>query len=284
MKTIFIKNIVLCAMCFYQVCFAAAQMSQEGVQIRPNLSRQQGIALSLCQFKMQAREVIEASHLDREKGATIIFWFAGILGLRDKAETFFRNNIMNPLGANNTLWGYDLSAWGVLLNLKKYRETQYEIQDYEKLKLMIECSERDYNNFNCVLSYKFFVWLKEVLQRYPEFIKQILERDFIYEKSRGHADQEAGMTLDRLQAVVPDVQWGTLLQGTRLKGYPISSAYSSLQYLEGLFLIQEAAKKTNRIVFFLQNDEYIYYFDPARQKTIDDFVSDIRRCPHVGSK
>jgi len=194
----------------------------------------------------------------------IILWYMGPNGLKLEAVNFYRDKISNFLSnPENTsrINLFDLAAWKSFTNV------------HESINKIHVCAKKinayGLENLRCVTSAEifdeFYSIKNENLVRFVQ--KTVLNRTFIYQSSLTFAD--TGITV------------GQIFKKNCPILHPISSldtskAYSPIQYLEGLFLIDKLVKQKLEksqdieLAFVLPNDESKYYRDEE-----DSFRNDL---------
>jgi len=201
----------------------------------------------------------------------IIVWGAGEDGLTERSLLFYRNNVFKKLNArfktNYCCFFYDLSAWRCLKNpninpLEPLFPLATQFNEYMRQKEF---------NVQLLSSSEFFQYLLLTQQTNEYFIDYamnvILKRDAIWQVSKN---------FKILNGI--NVEYTFLQKINIFQDYltlDTASIYSSIQYLEAIFLVKNIIEKelaqnpdANEInvVFLLPKGETHYYRDSKNQQ------------------
>lgn len=200
----------------------------------------------------------------------ILLWYIGPNGLKNKSVDFYRDSIISPiLNINDqaTFWLVDLTAWGA------FKNPMCSVHAYSKHCQIIEAFTD--KRIQCIKSAKIISKIREVKEkRIISHFKKSIKKDFIVKISENFPDNKI---------FVRDVFPNNCPIFADWHDCNITKFYSSLQYLEGCFLVNEILsnlavknKTTNvEIVFALPNNEFQYYKDEfsSFQKDLHFFIS-----------
>lgn len=192
--------------------------------------------------------------------AQVITWFCGRKGVRADWLNFFKAELLEPLRSTQNLDRFllwDLSAWE---KLKGALPTQDKV-----IQALQDLCARDLEVLN---GETYFEFLKKGGDNADYVREHVLTRPFIWENSE--------KTQSAFGRVVKEALPSSMLSSEVVEK-DVAFAYSGLQYLEGLFLVQEALKRraqSNTVVFLLPNDELKYYDDGqgSFQKDLEGFL------------
>lgn len=212
-----------------------------------------GVKIDFASNILPAKEVIESIQNDIPD-PQIILWYSGESGLKERGATFYKN-IFNSF-LNKEMYHfhlYDLEAWKALRNSKA--------SVVKKGAYTTSINKASLAHFSAIGSHKFFKYIKDAnsdnLKNYVN--TSILDNKFIFSSSIDRVKSNLSLK----QALRSD---DSLMSS--LNELDTALAYSPLQYLEGLFLVNHIVKKSlelNKssvnIVFLLPNDEAKYYKD-----------------------
>lgn len=211
---------------------------QVAVAYKKNLSREQ---------------LVDA--IGRVENPQVVLFYIGEYGFREEGVNYYKKDIKKIMQQKNqaSCCLYDLTAWGALKDPTK------RVGDFNPNVAVI--NDFALPRITSLPSSRFFFWLQA--ERDAKIIsymnETILKRDFIKEKSKGRAET-AIIVAQLFNQTVP------ALEAISLED--CNTQYSTLQYVEGLFLVDQLVAKTLanaagciNIVFALPNDEWKYYED-----------------------
>jgi len=221
-------------------------------------------ATTFCQVKYWGELSWDAIHqnVGHLVKPEVILWYAGAYGLKENATAYYRHHIAKMMEATNNCRVnlFDLAAWGAFRNVSSIESRN---------KSAIQINQWGLSRLRCIHSADIF---KNFLIEEPgtrAFITDtVLRRDFIFKSSLGF--KENHLTIgDVFKRNCPILE--------PLYDLDTAKAYSPIQYLEGLFLIESLVKERLseqsdiNIVFVLPNDEPKYYRDDS-----GSFESDVQ--------
>lgn len=205
------------------------------------------------------------------KNLKIVLWYFGQNGLRQDSVELYRNELFRPTSSLNLqFYLYDLTAWGQfgLVPPKPLKKSAIaEKLFYEKLK-----------HYQILFSSDFFDWLGNLNSDASTYIlDQVVPRKWLWRKS-SEKFNTIGPKLPTLletgifKFVGSDERWNHILSNKS------DLSYSFLQYLEGIYLVQELINRSKesdslQVLFLLPNDELEYYLGSDSQYS--DFCTDL---------
>jgi hypothetical protein len=192
------------------------------------------------------------------EGATdVYFWYEGSQCLPELGANFMKKSFFEPLyklKQDAKLCLYSLAAW----NFKKNITSMPSSTDLGEA---INCINK--TAIECIYSSSFFQFCSNIQKEesglYEFLNKKLPKKEWLFNLSKNQ--REKGTTVS---------EWFN--EQTSLfdciKDLDLSAAYSSMQYVEGYYLIRESVKKgllngqkKIQIAFVLPNDESKYYLD-----------------------
>lgn len=178
----------------------------------------------------------------------VVLWYSGESGLTAEGAQFYNTEILSRLTTPGKFLLYDLAAWESLRKKKVATDVK------SRTAQTIERSAHD--RITPIHSADFFSYLKKE-DRAPviQHINQV-----ILKKHELYTNSESRKTNGIL--IKEKLPHATL---SAIQDLDTAHAYSALQYLEGLFLINQiisSAPSASNVVFLLPNDEYKYYTAP----------------------
>lgn len=215
------------------------------------------------QFEMRpercAPEVIVDRLASIEGPVDVYFWYEGCDGQPEYGAHFMKEKIFDPLCRQKNdakLCLYSLAAW-------KFTEP---VSGMAPMSLLGQAINRiNATALECISSSSFFRYCTEAVNKrglYSFISEELPKKQWLYKLSA--ARETCGKTVETLfdnQSSLFDC----------IKGMDLKHAYSSMQYVEAYYLIQESVKKgLNRgqkqieIAFVLPNDESKYYNDLSK--------------------
>lgn len=183
-------------------------------------------------------------------------WYEGPHILSKSGASFLKENLLEPLyksKSNAKLFLYSLEAWNFQRNVESMNKTTAKGNLLNSInKVFIEC----------IYASSFFNFCTQYHQNSPlyRFLdKELPKKKWLIDLSAKKDPQ--GKTVDELF-----MQKTTLVDC--IKELDVKKSYSTLQYLEGYYLIREAIlrgieqnKQKIQVAFVLPNDEAKYYKD-----------------------
>lgn len=209
----------------------------------------------------------------------VIIWYIGCDGLRMSGAQFYRDFLINPIlkqKEDASFWLIDLTGWNGLKNRK------YSFQSASSCCDAIEkfsCSK-----IACIKSSQIFQKIQTLDDiSLINYLRKAIRKSFVHKASINFPNKNI-LVRELFSNNCPVmIEWYNI---------DVAKAYSTLQYLEGCFLVEEifmqliARHSTNefQIVFALPNDELKYYKD-----SFDSFQNDIgflisKRCEALNIK
>ncbi len=216
--------------------------------------------------KLRREQLIEA--IRGCENPQVIFWYIGTYGLREQGVKYYRKDLSKILQTSNAECQlYDLTAWAPF----SVKSSDGTVQDFNKNADLI--NQFAIPRIRCLKSCDYFKWLCNLnLNSKLEDLKKVLkERNFIFKASQDFPDAKRTIG-DIFQKQCP------LLE--ELYEQDCAKYYSTLQYIEGIYLIetivqqalsQNAEQKTINLIFALPNQEANYYFDEE-----NSFMKDVK--------
>lgn len=198
-------------------------------------------------------------HLSLSDNRNVILWYIGCYGLKKSCVDFYRSKIIHPFLKQNQLikfWLVDLTAWfGV-------NDSRGSITKDSVISCQIESMKSQY--FEVIRS-------SSIFEKMINFSCDLIVKNFvnsmnsILELVSSKRNLKAGVSVE---SVFP----GNSHLFRHFKTQDLGMLYSSLQYVEGFFIIQlileklsnfnkEIFSKKTYIQFLLPEDEYKYYLN-----------------------
>jgi hypothetical protein len=183
----------------------------------------------------------------------IICWYEGTQKLPESGASFMTEHIFRPLFERKKdvqITLYSLRAWSF----------QYPVREMRGSKLVDAINKINQSACKAISSASFFQYCTQVPSKTPlgQFLnKSIQQKPRLFQLSE--EKPKKGMTVGQLFEGQPSLL-------APLYDLDVSAAYSTIQYIEGYFLVQDAVRrgiaegrKTIKIAFVLPNDEGKYY-------------------------
>jgi hypothetical protein len=206
----------------------------------------------------------------------IILWYIGAYGLKQEGVLFYKESLITPIFKQNNKAQFgllDLTAWGAL------RDTSIPITQFNSC---VDKIDSFHPNIQCLKS-------SHILQEAQnmkdpiliDYLGEALQRQFILQ----HSENKPSSNIS-IRKVFNN---GSPLF-EKLDDMDAAQAYSSLQYLEALLLVEAVVKKQILsqeidVVFALPNDELKYYSDDSNSFEIDlNFFLSRRLGIHLNGK
>lgn len=216
---------------------------------------QEQIRITLVSDPCPPEEVVQ--NLASIEGPVDIYcWYEGTQGLPQAGAFFMKKSIFEPLFAlkkNAKLYLYSLKSWDFKKNTKEMPASTPLGDTINRINT---------SAIECIYSSSFFRYCTQISKKNPlyNYVKEELpKKDWLTRLSK--SQQEKGVKIAELF----DNQ-SSLFDYTN--DSDVSFAYSSMQYVEGYYLIQksireglEKKQKKIDIAFVLPNDEGKYYQD-----------------------
>ncbi len=212
----------------------------------------------------------------RIKNPSVIIWYGGKNGISNRSYDFYDKCVVGPLkaaGAPFKLYGYDLSAWQGLNDPAISLTEQYA-------RFVAARDERGRTSIIPLYASEYFFFLAYGLgsRQLSYLVETVLARTFLAEISRRYARASRYTFADL--GYVPQ-----LIEALVAKKPPLTNtalAYSTLQYLEGLWLVREVVLRALRddnndqtIIFLLPQGELEYFYDQSTGITDSSFQEDV---------
>lgn len=195
------------------------------------------------------------------ENSKVLFWYLGPTGeISVKGAETYRRYLTGIQNMKSNAEGilYDLSAWGAFFDKTKSIDSLGR-----NVKIINEFALK---RIRSIGSNGFFSWLQERNETTETggYLKnRVLERSFIYQRSKD--EKESGIT-------VQDLFKGECSLVEKLYQKDCMKCYSAFQYLEGLYLIAEMAKRSLdegvkgeiNICIIVPEGEKEYYIDSEK--------------------
>ena len=205
----------------------------------------------------------------------VVLWFIGTRGLKLECLEYYKNKIIDPIIEKQPSASFvltDLSAWGA------FRDSNISIKTSSHLADFI--NEKFFPRFRCFKSSDFFENLSTIEnEKLIQILKTSVSR--IFSTCCNFGVPAVGF---RTGFILPE----NCLVFEDWLDCDASMAYSPLQYLEAMFIIESIINFSNRasnltVVFALPNDELKYYLtaDNSFESDLNFFLKERINCEQL---